>query len=121
MLDRNVLAARTTHQERGQRDRLRPLASFICLNLPNDPDEALAVLPKRVTRTVGAPLVGFFFFQVSPRSLEVWPLKWRHVNGKATTETRELFAVARQKLAASPEIRGGRCSRPAPEIKRSNR
>ena len=40
-------------------------------------------LPKRVDRKTGAKLVTDRFFPVSHRSLEAWPLTWRHVNGKA--------------------------------------
>jgi len=68
----------------------------------------LAALPRHVDRRVGADLVTRFYFPVSPRSLEVWPLTWRHVNGKAVTPTVELFALAEEKLNAAPPIRGGR-------------
>jgi hypothetical protein len=36
--------------------------------------------------------------------LEVWPITWRLVNGKAVCETAELFAVAQAKLEAAPFI-----------------
>jgi hypothetical protein len=65
-------------------------------------------LPARVDRGVGAVLVTQRYFPVSPRTLEAWPLTWRHVNGKAVCETAELFAVARAKLDAAPPVRGGR-------------
>jgi hypothetical protein len=68
----------------------------------------LSTLPRNVDRRAGAELVTRFFFPVSPRSLEVWPLVWRHVNGKAVVATAELFAVAEAKLSAAPPIRGGR-------------
>lgn len=50
-------------------------------------------------------------FPISPRTLETWPLTWRHVNGKAVAEVAEALAVAEARLAAAPLIRGGR--RPA--------
>ena len=65
-------------------------------------------LPARVDRKVGAELVTRYFFPVSYRSIEAWPLAWRHVNGKALAETAELFAFAQSKLDAAPPIRGGR-------------
>ncbi|MFM2149840.1 MAG: hypothetical protein RLZZ187_2146 [Pseudomonadota bacterium] len=68
----------------------------------------LSTLPRNVDRRVGAELVTRFFFPVSPRSLEVWPLVWRHVNGKAVVATADLFAVAEAKLNAAPRIRGGK-------------
>ncbi len=66
--------------------------------------------PTRVDRRAGADLVTRHFFPVSHRTLEAWPLTWRHVNGKAVCETTELFAVARAMLDAAPPIRGGRRS-----------
>jgi hypothetical protein len=65
-------------------------------------------LPARVNRTRGAELVTERFFPISPRTLEAWPLTWRHVNGKALCEVDELFALAQAKLDAAPPVRGGR-------------
>ena len=65
-------------------------------------------LPARVDRKAGAELVTHHFFPVSHRTIEAWPLVWRHVNGKAVVETAELFAFAQAKLDAAPPIRGGR-------------
>jgi hypothetical protein len=70
------------------------------------PDPAL--LPARVDRRDGSTLVRRYYFPVSARTLEGWPLAVRRVNGKATVETAELLAVARAKLDAAPPIRGGR-------------
>jgi hypothetical protein len=64
----------------------------------------LADLPRRVDRSTAAELVTKYFFPVASRTLEVWPLTWRMVNGKAVVETAELFAVAQTKLAAAPFI-----------------
>ncbi len=72
----------------------------------------LTTLPARVDRRAGAALVGRFYFPVSHRTLEAWPLSWRRVNGKAVCETAELFAAARVKLDAAPTIRGGRRAAP---------
>jgi hypothetical protein len=65
-------------------------------------------VPVRVDRRAGAEILTRYLFPVSHRSLEAWPLTWRHVNGKAVVETAELFAVAQAKLDAAPPIRGGR-------------
>ena len=69
---------------------------------------AFSEVPRRVDRKAGAELLTRYFFPVSARSLEIWPLTWRHVNGKAVCETAELFAVAQAKLDAAPPIRGGK-------------
>lgn len=67
-----------------------------------------SALPVRVDRGKGAELVTLHLFPVSPRTLEAWPLDWRLVNGKATCETAQLFAVAQAKLDAAPLIRSSR-------------
>jgi hypothetical protein len=67
-------------------------------------DLDLADLPRRVDRSTAAELVTKYFFPVASRSLEVWPVTWRYVNGKAVAETAELFAVAQAKLEAAPLI-----------------
>ena len=64
--------------------------------------------PVRVDRRKAAELVTERFFPVSHRTIEAWPLLVRHVNGKATVETSELFAYAQTLLDAAPLIRGGR-------------
>jgi len=69
--------------------------------------------PVRVDRRMAAELVSRHFFPVSHRTVEAWPLVVRHVNGKATIETAELFAYAQAKLDASPPIRGGRVRKSA--------
>ena len=75
---------------------------------PDDMERDIPDLPARVDRGTGAVLVTRRYFPVSPRTLEAWPLTWRHVNGKAVCETAELFAVAQSKLDAAPPVRGGR-------------
>ncbi|MDA8249547.1 MAG: hypothetical protein M0Z28_10240 [Rhodospirillales bacterium] len=70
----------------------------------------LADLPVRVDRRGGAAIVTRYFFPVSHRSLEAWPLPVRHVNGKATIATADLVALAREKLNAAPTLMGGRRS-----------
>lgn len=70
-------------------------------------------LPRHVDRRSGAELVTRFFFPVSPRSLEVWPLTWRHVNGKAVVATSELLGRAEEMLNAAPPIRGGKRNLPS--------
>jgi hypothetical protein len=67
-------------------------------------DLDLSELPRRVNRNTAAELVTRHFFPVASRTLEVWPITWRYVNGKAVCETAELFAVAQAKLDAAPLI-----------------
>ncbi len=69
--------------------------------------------PVRVDRRTAADLVSRHYFPVSHRTVEAWPLVVRHVNGKATVETAELFAYAQEKLDAAPPIRGGRIRKSA--------
>ena len=81
------------------------------VNSPIDisPD-LLNSLPKYVDRKAGAKLITQNFFPTSHRTLEAWPLTWRHVNGKAIVETEELIACAVAKMNAAVPIRGGRSS-----------
>ncbi len=96
----------------GRRTRDR-LASDVCLSISIATPGSESVsdrsgLPRRVDRRTAAKLVSNFFFPISWRTLEAWPLTIRNVNGKATIETAELFAMAQAKLDAAPAIRGGR-------------
>jgi len=68
----------------------------------------LAQLPVRVPRETAAALLSRYYFEVSPRTLERWPLKWRRLNGRAHCETGQLFAVAESILATAPAVLGGR-------------
>ncbi len=68
----------------------------------------LSTLPVRVDRKAAADLVTRYFFPVSPRSLETWPLDWVQVNSKATCATADLFTVAQAKLDAAPVTRTAR-------------
>jgi hypothetical protein len=80
---------------------------------PASPQPDLSALPRRSDRRTGAKLVEQYYFPVTPRTLEVWPLDWVLVNGKAVCETAELFAVAQAKLDAAPPIRSVRRRMPA--------
>ena len=75
---------------------------------PDNAGRDIPDLPARVDRRTAAELVTERYFRVSPRSLEAWPLAWRHVNGKAHCDVPELFAAAQAKLDAAPPVRGGR-------------
>jgi hypothetical protein len=81
-------------------------------NLPQHLRDLLADLPANTDRRTGAGLVTRHLFPVSHRSLEVWPLPTRRVNGKAIVPTAALFEVAYAKLEAAPMILGGRHSVP---------
>jgi hypothetical protein len=72
-----------------------------------DPEDILRRYPKRMWRKPLAEAITNEFFPVSHRSLEVWPLQWQHVNGKAVTDTREAFIFAQKKLDAAAIFRGG--------------
>ena len=49
-----------------------------------------------------APIITKLVFPVSHRSLEIWPLRWRFVNGHAVAETYEALAHAWRKNSIPP-------------------
>ncbi|WP_322994115.1 hypothetical protein [Castellaniella sp.] len=61
-------------------------------------------LPAYVGRIGGAEIVTQYYFPVSYRSLERWPIKTRRVNGRVVMSTRELLAEARRRFDAAPVI-----------------
>ena len=67
----------------------------------------LTKLPVRMTREAGAALVTRFYFKVSPRSLERWPIPWRRLNGKAHGETVDLVRHAEAVVVIYPATMGG--------------
>jgi hypothetical protein len=69
--------------------------------------EILDGLPARVDRQTGAALIQQYFFPVSPRTLERWPITWRRINGRALVKTDELLSEAQRRVDAAPAIRGG--------------
>jgi hypothetical protein len=76
-------------------------------DLGRRPRPDLTELPVRLSRDTAAKLLSRYFFEVSPRTLERWPVAWRQLNGRAHAETVELFAHAESILAAAPVIMGG--------------
>ena len=84
---------------------------------PNQQKEAMPIgrddgqfenpTPRRIDRKRGAALITDRYFQISPRTLEKWPIAWRYANGRATCETEELLNYAKSKLDAAPAIKGG--------------
>lgn len=70
-------------------------------------DEILDDLPVRIDRQNGAALIRQYFFPVSARTLERWPVTWRRVNGRALVKTDELISEAQRRVDAAPAIRGG--------------
>ena len=76
--------------------------------LPGYIVEALADSPRYVDRKTLALIIGRMLFPVSDRSLEVWPLKWRRVNGHSLASTEEGLRLAWEKFRAAPVLRGGR-------------
>jgi hypothetical protein len=82
------------------------LPEYIVSELPN--------LPRHGDRKMLAPIITRLVFPVSHRSLEVWPLKWRHVNGHAVAETHEALAHAWGKFNSAPVTMSGRGRSRAP-------
>jgi len=72
----------------------------------SDPFKLLPDLPRRVTRARAAKLLAQHFFEVSPRSLERWPMPVTILNGRAHVETRALFEEARRREIAAATIAG---------------
>ena len=70
--------------------------------------DVLTTLPARVPRDDAAALVTRYFFRVSARSLERWPVVVMVVNGRAHIEAGELFRVAQGMLDRTARVRGGR-------------
>jgi hypothetical protein len=75
--------------------------------MPEKADNQIASLPTRVPRAEAAALVTRYFFRVSPRTLERWPVVVTVVNGRAHIETAELLQVAQAMLDRAARVRGG--------------
>jgi hypothetical protein len=65
-------------------------------------------LPRYADRRQLAALHTQYFGPLSPRTLEVWPLAWRTVNGRAVASVEEFLAEAQRRFDAAPAVRGGR-------------
>jgi hypothetical protein len=98
---------------------LPPHLADVTETLPPHLRALVDALPKRLVdvaanaaiysdRRSGADLLTRHVFPVSYRSLEVWPVPWQHVNGKAIAITLALLAVGYAKLIAAPVIMGGK-------------
>jgi hypothetical protein len=75
--------------------------------LPESLRAELPSLPRFADRRALAPIISRLLFPVSHRTLEVWPLRWRLVNGRAVTDVAEALALAYRKFAAAPVVIGG--------------
>ena len=62
-------------------------------------------MTRRLTRIEAATLISREFFQISPRTLERWPLTVRRLNGRATFDESELRRLAKRLVSEAPEIR----------------
>ncbi len=76
------------------------LPEYIVSELPN--------LPRHGDRKKLSEIITRLLFPVSDRSMEVWPLKWRRVNGRALAETSEALAHAWCKFNSAPVTMSGR-------------
>ena len=84
----------------------RPSAKLWNPELPSEPDPKR--LPASLDRTGVARVVSHYFFPVSSRTIEAWPLPYRVIAGRAVYRTAEVLAFARRLLESAPLIRGGR-------------
>ena len=71
----------------------------------------LAGLPPRVTRQQAAEILNDFYFKISPRSLERWPIAWRLINGRAHGDLADIIAHADSMVDSAPIIMGGQSSK----------
>ena len=92
---------------------LAPELRALVRALPQRLMDVAAAAPVYVDRRVAADLLTQHIIPVSPRSLEVWPLPWRHANGKALSLLIVILAVGYAKLSSAPVITGGRRPRDA--------
>ena len=76
--------------------------------IPDYLEEILCGLPTNIDRRRGAEVITQHLFEVSPRTLEAWPLPTRHVNGRALVSTRVLLEAAYERFACAPVLMGGR-------------
>jgi hypothetical protein len=76
------------------------LPEYILSELPH--------LPRHGNRKALAAIVTKLVFPVSHRSLEIWPLRWRFVNGHALAETTEALVHAWHKFNSAPVTMSGR-------------
>lgn len=81
------------------------LANTTAATLLTDPADAN--LPRYVDRQRAAELVTHFYFRVSPRSLERWPLIGKVLNGRLTFPTADVLRIARERMDAAPAVKGG--------------
>jgi hypothetical protein len=82
----------------------RPHAERLQLSAELDPTR----LPRFLDRVGVATVVSRFYFPVSARTVESWPIPYRVVVGRAVYETNVVLAHARSCLEAAPLVRGGR-------------
>lgn len=64
-------------------------------------------LPAYVGRADGAELIRTYYFPISPRSLERWPVATRHVNGRVVISTHDLLGEAKRRFDEAPVIKFG--------------
>jgi hypothetical protein len=86
----------------------RPAIAIEGLPLPQWLLDVVETLPKNIDRRRGAEVITQHLFRVSHRSLEVWPVAVRFVNGRNQMNTRELLQVAWARLNAAPKVMRGR-------------
>ena len=55
-------------------------------------------LPRFADRKTTAEIISHFYFPVSPRTIETWPLKVRRPNRAAVLEVAEAMSFAEKKL-----------------------
>ncbi len=98
--------------------RKQLLTTTAAVSVPDDPTASpaapdLGTLPVNVDRKAGAALVTRYFFPVSYRTLERWPLTGCVVNGRLVFPPADLFMPARALMDAAPPIRGGKRTAPS--------
>ncbi len=65
-------------------------------------------LPVRIDRRTAAQIISRYYFPVSPRTLERWPVPYRQIAGRALYETADILREAERRLREAPSLRGHR-------------
>ena len=74
--------------------------------------EVIARLPAYIDDKRGAQVVSEHLFEISHRTVEIWPLPTRHINGRAMHPTVAVLREAWRRVNAEPEV--VRSVRPVP-------
>ena len=100
--------ADVAHAEDGQRRYAGSGGTVTCIGHNQGPpleEEEQRRIPEYCDRRSGARLIkDHYGIDVSPRTMERWPIPSQRVNGRRTMKTRHLFAYVDALISAAPVI-----------------